>query len=194
MNIIDKKHCNQCGVLKQSSEFSKCRRRKDGLQPKCKECNKKDNKKFRTEIQPDYYSYINGYFADKTKWEYISLYNKADKPIKIYMINFDDGSKYIGSTKALMQVRLTRHIADYRRVLEGHRSRAIPLLHNKFDEFDSVEDVVEHIKENTVIIDECVGSRTKQYRLEALWMKRLQKEGVKLLNKQIPRRYQNIKV
>jgi len=194
MNIIDKKHCNQCGVLKQSSEFSKCRRRKDGLQPKCKECNKKDNKKFRTEIQPDYYSYINGYFADKTKWEYISLYNKADKPIKIYMINFDDGSKYIGSTKTLMSVRLTRHIADYRRVLEGHRSRAIPLLHSKFDEFDSVEDVVEHIKENTVIIDECVGSRTKQYRLEALWMKRLQKEGVKLLNKQIPRRYQNIKV
>lgn len=192
MNITGK-HCNSCGKYKEVNDFSKCRSRKDGLQPKCKICNKNDNAKFR-EKNKDYYSYDTGYFADKSKWEYMNLYQLADKTIKIYMISFDDGTKYIGSTKCHLNVRMTRHIADYKRYLEGQKDRVIPLLHEKFDEFDSVDDIVQHLKDNTAIIDECTGSRTKQYRLEALWMKRLMKQGVTLLNKKIPKRYQNIKV
>jgi RNase P subunit RPR2 len=58
--VYKEKICNGCGKLKQPEEYSKCRSRKDGLQPKCKECNSKDNRKFRTQIQPDYYSYETG--------------------------------------------------------------------------------------------------------------------------------------
>jgi hypothetical protein len=190
--IYKQKICNGCGKVKQPEEYSKCRSRKDGLQPKCKECNKKDNKKFRTQIQPDYYSYETGYFKDKETWKYISLYQLADKTIKIYMIPFDDGSIYIGSTKAHLNIRLARHVADYRRVKEGYskQSRVIPKLHAKFDEFDDIEDIRKHIIENTVIIDECVGGKTKQYRLEADWILRLKDRGHTLLNTKIPHRYQ----
>ena len=192
--IYKEKHCNGCKKLKQPEEYSKCRRRKDGLQPKCKECNKKDNKHFRKNLRPDYWSFETGYFSDKIKTEYISLYCRADKPIKIYMILFDDGSKYIGSTKTHLHLRLNRHLADFRRVEQGHRSQCIPLLHEKFREFDSIEKIKEHLEKNTKIITEVVGSKTKQYRLEAWWIKKLRKEGHTLLNKTIPHRYKNIKI
>lgn len=191
MNIINEKRCGGCGEVKPHEDFSKCRKRKDGLQPKCKACNKKDNTLFR-KTKPQYWSYENGYFSDKEKWEYISLYQKADKSIKIYMISFDDGTKYIGSTKALLNVRLNRHIIDYKRKLNNDNKRLLPLLHEKFDEFNSIDDIVKHIKENTVIIDECNGSKTKQYRLEALWIVKLLKQGERLLNKTIPQRYQKL--
>lgn len=194
MNIVTQKSCNGCGKVKPAEEFSKCRHRKDGLQPKCKACNKKDNDSFR-ENNSEYWSYIDGYFADKEKWEYISLYQKADKSIKIYMISFDDGSKYIGSTKALLNVRLSNHVRDYKKSKNPKYTKSlIPLLYEKFNEFDSTDDLMKHIKNNTVIIDECNGGKTKQYRLEALWIKKLQKQGLKLLNKNIPHRYQNITV
>lgn len=192
MNIVTQKVCNECNKLKDSSEFSKCRNRKDGLQPKCKECNKKDNKEYRTH-KPEYWSYENGYFSDKEKWEYISLYQAADKTIKIYTIKFPDGSMYVGSTKAHLNVRLSRHLADYKRAVR-HKKKAFPLLHPKFDEFKTTEELVEHLKNNTFIIDECSGSKTKQLRLEAIWILRLQKQGYKLLNKLIPHRFKNIKV
>src|SRR5210317_1774433 len=188
MNKIEK-HCTGCGTNKTLDNFSKCKSRKDGLQVKCKECNKKDNKHFRKNLRPDYYSYETGYFSDKLKSEYISLYNKADKPIKIYMILFDDGSKYIGSTKAYLHIRLNRHIADFKRVQEGNSKQSIPLLHKKFKEFKSAEDIKKHLEKNTKIITEVVGSRTKQYRLEAWWIIRLTKEGHTLLNTSVPHRY-----
>lgn len=194
MNIAGK-HCNECGLYKEPSEYSKCKSRKDGLQPKCKDCNKKDNDSFRTDNK-EYWSYETGYFSDKEKWNYISLYQSADKPIKIYMITFPDGSKYIGSTKAYLHIRLARHISDYRRVLLGYHKKMIPLLHGKMKQFfgTDIEEISKHVKENTVIIEECVGSRTKQYKLEAMWIKRLQKRGEVLLNKQIPSRYKDLKV
>ena len=191
---IKGKTCNQCGKHKKPHEFSKNRRSKDGLQPKCKEFKKVDNKKFKKELQPDYYSYEIGYFSEKKKWKYISLYNKADKPIKIYMIPFDDGSKYIGSTKSYLHLRLARHIADYKRVLEGNKKKLLPLLHEKFNEIGDIEKIRKHIKDNTVVIEECTGSKTKQYRLEASWILRLQKRGETLLNKNLPRRYKNMKI
>ena len=193
MHIPNPQTCNECGNTKPSSEFSKCTRCKNGLQPKCKECNKKDNDEFRKE-KSEYWSYKDGYFSDKEKWKYITLYTAADKTVKIYMISFPDGSKYIGSTKALLSVRLNGHIQDYKRVKKGKSKRVFPLLHAKFDEFQNIDELVHHVKNNTSIIEECVGSKTKQYTLEATWIKRLQKKGETLLNKSIPTRYQNLKV
>ena len=193
MHIPNPHTCNECGKTKPSTEFSKCTRCKSGLQPKCKDCNKKDNAEFR-KLKSEYWSYEDGYFSDKEKWKYITLYTVADKTVKIYMISFPDGSKYIGSTKAHLSVRLNNHIQDFKRIKRGKKGRLIPLLHEKLSEFDTMEEVVEHIKNNTSIIEECVGSKTKQYTLEATWIKRLKKRGETLLNKNVPRRYENLKV
>ncbi len=43
------KKCQACGIDKDQSEYSKRSASKDGLQQRCKQCNKKDNHKFRTE-------------------------------------------------------------------------------------------------------------------------------------------------
>ena len=37
------KQCAQCGKVKDVSQFSKCKARHDGLQVKCKACNKIQN-------------------------------------------------------------------------------------------------------------------------------------------------------
>jgi hypothetical protein len=174
MNIPNPHTCKECGITKPSSDFSKRTRSKNGLQHKCKACNKKDNDKFR-ELKPEYWSYEDGYFSDKDKWKYITLYTAADKTIKIYMISFPDGSKYIGSTKALLSVRLNGHIQDYKRVKRGKSKRVFPLLHAKFDEFQNIDDLVQYVKNNTSIIEECMGSKTKQYNLEYKWIMRLKR-------------------
>ena len=46
------KKCSKCGIKKNESDFSKDKSRKDGLQPKCKECNKLESKAYR-EANPD---------------------------------------------------------------------------------------------------------------------------------------------
>lgn len=189
---MDTKFCLGCLENLDKELFSKCRTRKDGLQPKCKECNKKDNQKFRKE-RPRYWSYEDGYFSDKEKWEYIRLYQRADKTIKIYTIKFPDGSMYIGSTKSHLNVRLSRHIADYKKYKAGDSKRFIH-IYPKFDEFDTLEELVEHVRLNTFIIDEASGGRTKQLRLETIWILRLTKQGYNLLNKYIPQRFKNIRV
>ena len=48
--------CTKCGQTKDQSQFSKSSSAKNGLQPRCKECNVKDNLKFRTEINPIHHS------------------------------------------------------------------------------------------------------------------------------------------
>jgi len=108
---MSKLKCGSCGNLLPTTEYSKCKRRKTGYQGKCKSCNKKDNDIYRKE-NPEYWSYENGYFSDKEKWKYISKYMAADKPIKIYKIVLPDGKVYIGSTKALLNVRMSRHLFD----------------------------------------------------------------------------------
>jgi len=195
MNIVNGKTCGRCGEYKAAEHFSKSRAKKDGLQQNCKSCNKIINDKYR-EDNPEYWSYETGYFSDKEKWEYIRLYNKADKTIKIYAIQFSDDLWYVGSTKALLNTRLTRHIIDYRRVKQGQRDRTIPLLHAEFDKRfgDDYDEVAKFLKENTYIIDECTGGRTKQMRLEAIWMLRIQKKGKTLLNKQLPKKFQDLKI
>lgn len=195
MNIVNGKTCGKCGKYKTAEHFSKSRNKRDGLQQDCKECNKLTNSKYREE-HPNYWSYEDGYFSDKEKWQYIRMYNKADKTIKIYTIKFSDDLWYVGSTKTLLNTRLTRHIVDYRRVQQGFHNRSIPLLHAEFEKrFGTDYDkLAEFLKENTYIIEECTGSRTKQMRLEAIWIIRIGKQGKTLLNKQLPKRFEDLKI
>ena len=56
------KYCSFCKSEKSVSEFGKCRSRKDGLQPRCKDCRVKTNK--------DYYSRNRQYHLDYQKDRY----------------------------------------------------------------------------------------------------------------------------
>lgn len=176
-----KKHCNKCDTLKEVSHFSKCNSRKDGLQPYCKDCNKKDNSIFR-KLRPEYWSYETGYFSDKDKWQYIGEWQKADKSIKVYKITFPDGKVYIGSTKCHLGLRLSRHVRDYIGFKEGTRTGKIPKLYKKFDEINDYEEIKKCIKENTIVLEETYGSRAKQYKREQWWIDRYIKLGIELLN------------
>jgi hypothetical protein len=66
------KQCTKCGKVKDYSQFSKLTKSKDGHQFHCKECNNKENYRFRHEIDPEY---MNRWFSDnKEHWnEYILL-------------------------------------------------------------------------------------------------------------------------
>jgi predicted GIY-YIG superfamily endonuclease len=131
--MANQKECKDCGKLKDTTEFSKCSATKSGLQPKCKECNKKDNRKFRTEINPTHHK-----IWQDTNWdrfsEYMKKYRKADKGGIIYAITNPEGKQYIGMTEAYDKVRFLEHKKHYRQATEGKRNR-LNLLHDSFDKY-----------------------------------------------------------
>ncbi len=100
------KQCQTCHKVKDTNQYSKCKSNKDGLQYCCKECNKKTNLKFRTEINPMHHKI----WQDKnwdTFMEYMRKYRKADKGGIIYSITNPVGFQYIGMTEAYEKVRFS---------------------------------------------------------------------------------------
>lgn len=177
------KYCPKCETKKPASEFSKCNRRKDGLQYHCKDCNRKGNKKFR-EQNPLYWDYEVGYFSEKHKWAYISEWAKADKSIKVYKIELPSGKVYIGSTKAFINLRMNRHVGDLVRWRKGELHRFIH-MYEEFNEIDSGDGkgFREYLKNNMYILEETHGGRKRQFSREQWWMNRYEKMGYTLANK-----------
>jgi uncharacterized FlaG/YvyC family protein len=93
------KQCQTCHKVKDTNQYSKCKSNKDGLQYCCKECNKKTNLKFRTEINPQHHKIWQDANWD-TFMEYMRKYRKADKGGIIYAIVNPEGKQYIGMTEA----------------------------------------------------------------------------------------------
>lgn len=120
------KQCNKCGNVKETTQFSKCRANKDGLQYQCRRCNAKTNLDFRTD-KPEHH-------ADwqknnlKQHLRNVARHRKADKPGKIYSITNPDGFVYIGMTQTPFKVRLGEHKKQYRRDTGN-----IPALHKSYD-------------------------------------------------------------
>lgn len=127
------KQCNKCGEVKDTTKFSKCSRKKDGLQPRCKECNKKDNLKFRTEINPKHHKVWQKTHMTELSG-YIKKYRKADKTPIIYSITNPEGKQYIGQTMMNFTVRIIEHRAHYKRASQNKRER-LDLLHDSFDKY-----------------------------------------------------------
>lgn len=125
------KQCNRCGKVKDTTEFSKQTRSKDGLQPRCKSCNKKDNHKFRTEINPKHHKVWQKTHMNELSG-YIKKYRKADKTPIIYSITNPEGKQYIGQTMMNFSVRILEHRSHYRRASQNKRER-LDLLHDSFD-------------------------------------------------------------
>ena len=110
------KQCQRCGKTKETTKFSKCSKNKDGLQYKCKQCDKETNLKFRTEINPTHHEKWQNKNWDKFV-DYVKKYRKADKTPIIYSIKNPDGFQYIGMSMMSFKVRLWEHRAHYRRAL-----------------------------------------------------------------------------
>ena len=127
------KQCNGCGKVKETTQFSKCKANKDGLQNKCKQCNSKDNNIFRTIINPTHHEKW-----QNTNWDrfmsYLRKYRKADKKGIIYAIINPDGETYVGMSEMYLNVRLIEHRKHYRQAKLGKRE-ALPLLHQSVDKF-----------------------------------------------------------
>jgi hypothetical protein len=129
------KECKLCGKLKPLIEFSKCTSNNDGLQFRCKSCNKKDNQHFRADIQPKYQS--GWYKNNRKKWsEYALDYKRATNTPTIYGIVNPDGEMYVGSTMARPWVRFFQHKTHHRQIQKGvtYLNR-LPLLHDSFDKY-----------------------------------------------------------
>jgi hypothetical protein len=137
------KQCIKCRQHKETTQFSKCSARKDGLQWNCKSCNKEDNLKFRTEINPQHHAEWQRKNPEKLI-EIVSKYQKADKSSIIYSIKNPDGLYYIGSTKKYLNVRKTVHIAHYKQWLKGKKNK-LPLLHDSFDKWGIENHIFETI-------------------------------------------------
>lgn len=123
------KACTKCGIVKPYEQFSKLRKAKDGLQWHCKECNNKDNYKFRHEIDP---TYMNRWFdKNKQHWQtYMNDYSKVGNTNTIYSITAPNGDVYIGFTQRKKRFRLSEHKKFYK-----SKKQIIPLLFESFDRY-----------------------------------------------------------
>jgi hypothetical protein len=127
------KQCVKCREVKDESNFSKCSVRKDGLQWNCKSCNKEDNLKFRTQINPQHHAEWQKNNPERLA-ELVWKYRKADKGGRIYSIKNPNGEVYIGMTEAHLNVRKLEHRQHFKRAKKG-KMFALPLLHQSFEKF-----------------------------------------------------------
>lgn len=122
------KLCNNCGKVKETTQFSKRTASPDGLQLKCKQCNSKDNRDFRIE-KPEHHIEWQRSNAEQHSRN-VARYRRADKSGKIYSIINPDGYVYIGMTNTHIAVRMLEHRAHYRR-----GKVKLPKLHESFNKF-----------------------------------------------------------
>ena len=125
------KRCRGCGNFKETTQFSKRSASKDVLQGKCRNCNSKDNQKFRVEINPEHHSK----WQRNNKDKFLSIlrkYRRADKGGQIYAIINPEKEIYIGMTECNLSYRLLEHRNHYKRASVGKRER-LPGLHDSFD-------------------------------------------------------------
>lgn len=64
------KKCTTCGSIKDESQFNKDKQKKDGLNPRCRDCSRKwhhKNKERVKEYQQGYYEKTKEYHSDKAK-------------------------------------------------------------------------------------------------------------------------------
>ena len=169
------KHCTKCNTTKPVTEFAKKTSSKDGLQYNCKQCNKQDNLKFRTIINPQHHDKWQRANWDKFI-QHMKAYRKADKIGTIYGIINPLGETYVGMTKTNFKVRMLEHRTHYRKACNNKRSR-LPLLHNSFDTYG-----IENHKFITLL--EIDTDREALHQIEVSFIKQFIKEN-KSLNKRI---------
>ena len=78
------KKCNCCEQYKPGSEFSKDKTRKDGLNNKCKECDRISTKQYDQEHKEERLQYQQQYYQEhkEAKQQYMQQYNQEHKEEK----------------------------------------------------------------------------------------------------------------
>lgn len=103
------KKCNTCKETKDFSEFSKRKDSKDGLQCRCKACNKQTNKRYR-DNNKDYFAKYRqdnkDYYAELNKQRILSAI-----PCVYRIQSKTSGLYYIGSTTAPLCDRVSNHFS-----------------------------------------------------------------------------------
>ena len=127
------KKCSKCRAVKETTQFSICNRNKDGLQHNCKSCNKKDNLKFREEINPEHHAEWQRN-NQQAVYRILKKHRKADKSPLIYSIKNPNNDVYIGMTEAHLSVRKGEHKLHYHKSKQG-KQLPLPLLHASFDKY-----------------------------------------------------------
>lgn len=129
------KECRKCNKVKEYTEFSKRSLSKDGLQDRCKQCNKVDNHTFRTEINPEHHAKWQKQNPQRVV-ELTCKYRKADKAGIVYALVAPDGNVYVGMTKTYLSVRIIEHKVKYKRFTEGKINKSMhPLLFESFNKW-----------------------------------------------------------
>ena len=164
------KKCQACGIDKDASEYSKRSASKDGLQQRCKQCNKKDNHKFRTEIDPEHHAIWQKNNLKRLN-EIVLKYRRADKGGQIYYIKSPEGKYYIGMTEMYLKVRLSEHRARYRRCLKGD-AEPLPGLHDSFTKWG-----VENHEAGTILYFEDID-RDELHMFEKAFIKTFTELGI----------------
>ena len=167
------KYCGGCRKDLPTTQFSKNRKTRDLLQFKCKSCNKTDNHKFRTEINPQHHSIWQKDNSDRVS-DIISRWRQADKVGTIYYIKNPNNEYYIGMTKCYLNVRWSEHKIHYRLANKNKRNK-LPGLHNSFDKYG-----VENHQIETIIQFEDI-SRKELKEWEKVFIKSF-KENANILN------------
>jgi hypothetical protein len=125
------KECKCCRKTLPVEQFSKRKASPDGLQLKCKSCNKIDNEKFRKVINPEHHA--KWQFENRVRAaELVSKWRKADKTSKIYYIKAPDGLHYIGMTQTHLSVRCVEHKVKFNRWMSGKKTTQHPNLFESF--------------------------------------------------------------
>jgi hypothetical protein len=170
--MANQKQCRECGKSKDTTQFSKRTSSKDGLQSKCKQCNSKDNHKFRTEINPQHHAKW-----QRTNWDkfmsYIRNYRKADKNGIIYAITNPEGETYIGMSEMYLNNRMSEHRKHYKQYKQGKR-QSLPGLHDSFDKYG-----VENHKFKTIFESEDIDRKQLEY-IESSFIEAVKQTGKSL--------------
>jgi hypothetical protein len=162
------KQCTKCGNTKEYTQFSKCNRNKDGLQYHCKECNNRDNQRFRDELDPEYMS---RWFSEHRKhWnDYYKIYCASGNINTIYTFTNPKGEVYVGLTRRKRPVfRFGEHKKQYQ-----HRNGLFPLLHMSMDKFGYDKHTIE-------IIHQSEGTKYEGRILESEFIALYKSKGISL--------------
>ena len=165
------KECKKCMEYKEYSQFSKCKARRDGYQDRCKICNRIDNLKFRTEINPEHHAKWQQNNRKRTV-EIVCKYRRADKPGIVYALISPDDAVYVGMTKTPLSVRMLEHKVKYRRYIAGKITKSIhPLLFDSFTKWG-----IENHKVKVLFEDEGID-RTALKQIESSFIQAFKEKG-----------------
>ena len=191
---VTHKVCSKCGELKSIDEFSADKSKSDGHRSKCKECNKKYDKKHYKENKEQIKGYSKKYYEEnkERRKEYDKKYRKEYKEREKYNVTHKVCSK-CGELKSIGEFHADKGTPDgHASKCKGCRKKYMEENKERKKEYDKkyYKENKEQRKEYSKKYMEENKERKKQYREK--WYKELCDEAIiriKTIVEQDPTRY-----